>query len=734
VPPGDKLYTGAEVVITDSTGAKKIKAELTALLKPKPNKSLLGLRYRLWLFNIFDEPKKPQGLIYSFKHQWGEAPVLLSLVSTQLVQSNLSNYLFGQGWLRPQATAQVINQKNTASITYSINAGTRYRIHQVYFPSDSSALTASMAADTSATLLKKGNFFNLATISSETQRIDQALKEKGYYYFEPGQLLVKADSLHQGKTDLYITYKKAVNNYNFRQWYLGDVSVYSNYTLERDSAIRKQKARKYKDYWIIDKKEKYKPHMFDKTILMHKDSLYNKSLHSLTIERLMNLGTFRFVRMAFTPDTTGQKPVLNTRIYLTPATKQSLTFEIAGNTKSSNYVGSDVSLTYRNINVFKGAEILDLKATGDFDWQVGGNQVSPNSQTFRAHASLYIPKLIPPFRVKLKRTPFIPRTILTTGVEYLRRPELYILRSLKFEAGYAWKEGKLIEHNLKILNINSIATTSTSSLFDSLLQQDYQLRTSFESQLIIGSKYQFTLNNTYLTNKKFNIVFIGSLGVSGNLASLLTKADSDTVGAKKIFGKAISQFIRTEADFRTFWKITPKWLLANRILVGAAIGYGNSVTVPYSEQFFIGGASSIRAFRIRGLGPGSYHSNDPSYGANESGELKLELNADLRYDLSKYVKLAFFADAGNIWLRKDIAEKPGSGLNKGDLFKEMAVGAGTGIRLDASVLVIRFDFAIPLRKPWYPEGSRWVFNEINFADKQWRKENLILNIGIGYPF
>jgi outer membrane protein assembly factor BamA len=110
------------------------------------------------------------------------------------------------------------------------------------------------------------------------------------------------------------------------------------------------------------------------------------------------------------------------------------------------------------------------------------------------------------------------------------------------------------------------------------------------------------------------------------------------------------------------------------------------------------------------------------------------LNAEIRYEKFRYLKLAAFLDAGNIWFKKDAPGEPGSGLDRGDLFSEMAVGGGLGFRLDFSIMVLRFDWAIPFRKPWYPTGSRWVLNEISFGDKDWRKENLVLNIGIGYPF
>jgi len=287
---------------------------------------------------------------------------------------------------------------------------------------------------------------------------------------------------------------------------------------------------------------------------------------------------------------------------------------------------------------------------------------------------------------------------------------------------------------LRVININAINPSNITPKFDSILQQDVSLQAAFEKQLIIGTSYQYKFNNTYRTNRRLNFAFDGTASTSGNLAGLFINPDVDTIGSKKIFNTPISQFFRMQGDLRSYWRMNDKFTLVNRIVAGAAIPYGNSRAVPYSEQFFIGGSSSLRAFRTRTLGPGSYRTEKSSLEANESGELKLELNAEIRMSMSKLFKLAAFVDAGNIWLRNDVIDKPGSGLDKGDLFGEMAVGTGLGLRIDATVLVIRFDLAFPLRKPWYPEGNRWVLKEIDPWNGNWRKENLILNIGIGYPF
>jgi outer membrane protein insertion porin family len=154
--------------------------------------------------------------------------------------------------------------------------------------------------------------------------------------------------------------------------------------------------------------------------------------------------------------------------------------------------------------------------------------------------------------------------------------------------------------------------------------------------------------------------------------------------------------------------------------------------MPYVKQFFIGGSNSIRAFRARTLGPGSYYSEASQTYASEAGEIKAEVNTEIRTKLFSIVNGAAFIDAGNIWLRKENPQKPGSGL--AGFYKDFAVGTGVGLRFDASIIIVRFDLAFPLRKPWLPEEERWVIDQISFGNKEWRRDNLILNIAIGYPF
>jgi outer membrane protein assembly factor BamA len=115
--------------------------------------------------------------------------------------------------------------------------------------------------------------------------------------------------------------------------------------------------------------------------------------------------------------------------------------------------------------------------------------------------------------------------------------------------------------------------------------------------------------------------------------------------------------------------------------------------------------------------------------------VKLEMNTEYRFGIMRYLKGAFFVDAGNVWLIKANPENIGTPFMFSKFLDEVAVGTGMGLRVDVSFFILRFDLAMPLRKiPKAGDNFKWVTNEIDFGSSVWRRENLILNIAIGYPF
>jgi outer membrane protein assembly factor BamA len=731
LPKEQDLYKGAAI----SSGKVKIpgniRDELEGTLGPKSNSNIFGMYPKLAIYNSMDHTKEPKGFIGKMKKKYAEAPVLLSQVAIEDNKKRLANILFARGYLQPEVKHSVRTKDRKATITYELNPGQRYTIRNLFYPDDTTVISHMIRKDSINTKITRGRYFDFDMLKDERNRIDNHLKDSGFYFFIPEYLIYKADSLHQGTTDLYLSYVKEMPDNAKHQWLIKSVSIYGNYTLEKDSIIRKQEGKKTREFVVVDKQERYRDDLYKRTVLIREGQLYNKSLQNLTIERLMNLQNFRFVRSVYFPDTSGKKE-LASHIFLTPAKKRSMRFEISGESKSNNFLGTALSIKYKNLNLFRGAEILEATIGGGYDFQVGGKQQNASAYSVNGDVSLFVPKLLPVFTIKTRKNPVVPRTFFSLGAEYIRRPEQYTLRSLKFATGYYWKLGKSIEHNLRVLQINSISPSDITPYFDSILNQDPTLKASFEKQLVVGPRYQFIYNTTHRANRRFNYIADLQVGSSGNLLTRLLPADVDTPGAKQIGGVPVSQFLRGQADLRGYLHLSEKLTWVNRLIIGGVYSYGNSVIAPYNEQFAIGGSSSIRAFRLRTLGPGSYYSPEAVFQANEAGEFKLEMNSEWRYHVWKYLNLAVFADAGNIWYFKDAPGKPGSGIN--GVFSEMAMGGGIGVRLDFSIMALRFDLSFPLRKPWYPEGERWVLDEFNFGNKTWRNDNMILNIGIGYPF
>jgi outer membrane protein assembly factor BamA len=229
----------------------------------------------------------------------------------------------------------------------------------------------------------------------------------------------------------------------------------------------------------------------------------------------------------------------------------------------------------------------------------------------------------------------------------------------------------------------------------------------------------------------------GNIDLSGNVLGLVSGANISKGNPKTLFGIPYSQYIRTELEFRHYLRINKRNILASRILGGIGYAYGNSELLPFVKAFFAGGTNDIRAFRARSLGPGTFYAGNASTSTvalpDQPGDIKMEMNTELRTKLFSFLYGAFFVDAGNIWTMKADSSRPGSQFSS-NFIKEMAVGTGLGLRIDVSYFVVRFDFSIPIRKPFLPDGKRWVFHDIDFGSAEWRKQNLVFNLAIGYPF
>ncbi|WP_311195915.1 BamA/TamA family outer membrane protein [Antarcticibacterium sp. 1MA-6-2] len=285
------------------------------------------------------------------------------------------------------------------------------------------------------------------------------------------------------------------------------------------------------------------------------------------------------------------------------------------------------------------------------------------------------------------------------------------------------------------MDIQYVNPFNVSDLYREQIALNPNLERIIEEQLIFGPTYTFTFTNTMETAKKNTFYYQGHVDLAGNVTGLITGADVDAGKQKEVFGVPFSQYVKLENDFRHYLNLGRGLDLASRIIVGTGLPYGNSREMPFIKQFFVGGTNSVRAFRARSVGPGAYHEEVPpsSFLPDQSGDIKLELNTELRAHIYSVVEGAVFVDAGNVWLMNEDPNKPGAEFSK-DFLKELAVGTGVGLRFDFNFLILRTDLAFPIRLPYLPEGNRWVFDQVDFGNRDWRRENLVFNLAIGYPF
>jgi hypothetical protein len=389
-----------------------------------------------------------------------------------------------------------------------------------------------------------------------------------------------------------------------------------------------------------------------------------------------------------------------------------------------------VAVTWRNRNIFRGAELFTTSVYAGLEEQaVGGGQTIRTTRG-GVDLNLYIPRIVSPFHWSTS-SQFVPKTRINAGYEIFDRSGQYTLTSAKTSFGYVFKQSLPTEHQVTLININLVNPTNITPAYQAMLDTNITQRRAIERQFIIGSIYNFTYNSQARPNRKpNNFYFRGNVDLSGNLLGLFTGANIDHGKQREIFNTPFSQYARFELDFRHYLSFSKYSMLASRITGGLGIAYGNSSTLPFVKEFFAGGTNDIRAFRSRALGPGSYFPGVPTKNTfipDQPGDVKLEANLEYRTKLFSVVRWALFIDAGNIWTRQADTSRPGSQFSS-HFLNDVAVGIGTGLRFDISILILRVDVATPIRYPWLPNGQKWVFNKTTDIS------NMVLNLAIGYPF
>lgn len=749
IPEGERLYVEGDVQLQmDSNVNTERKAlfeeHLEELLMPKPNKKLFGVRWKLMFWNAAGGYDTTNSNFFKlFLRKRGEEPVLLSDVNREYNENLLRNRMENLGFFNAEVNSDTTYNGKFGKIIYTGIPGKIYRIDTVIYEIDpNSNLGRDILKDKDKSLLKKGSNYNLDVILNERDRIDNELKNKGYYFFNPDNILVEVDStIGNHKVNMYITIKPETTPEAKEPQKIGNIYIYPNYTLTSQGYNRRPNTDMLDlfddNYYFIDRQNTFRKKVIANHIFFKRGQLYNRGDHNRTINHLVNLNAFKFVKNSFEPSP-DEPNTLDVYYHLTPLPKKSLRLELLAKT-ASVYNGSEANVTWSLRNAFRGAETVTLNVFGGYETQTGGN-INLNSSYYRYGAELGItwPRLLSPYNWAPTRR-FIPKTYLKFGYEFLNRRSAYVLNSSSLKYGYVWKENDQKQHDLTLAEIIYVQPRNISEAYKAQMDTVPTLKRIVDPQFSFGPNYTFTFTNTMDESLKHTFYFKGGTNLSGNVLGLLQGANYDD-NQKKLFGTVYSQFVKIEADGRHYMKLGRYSQLASRIMLGMSYSYGNSRSLPYLKQFYSGGPNGLRAFRARAVGPGSAlpeNLGKDNFFADQTGDYKLELNTEYRARLVDMgfgvLNWAAFIDAGNIWLQNTEEDKAGGKLSK-DFLTELAVGAGAGLRFDLTFLILRTDFAIPLRLPYYPKGERWVIKNIDFGSSSWRRDNLIFNLAIGYPF
>jgi outer membrane protein assembly factor BamA len=711
------LYTGSKVIVTGDELGKEERKVLTVfseeLIRPRPNTSVLGVPYKLIVHEALgrSEVSGSEGWFAKLKSRirtrYGEAPVLYSRVDPSFTSRLIQNELDNKGYFRAHVAYDTLQYGKKVKVVYKVLPGKVYRIGHVEFPDGDNIMEQTIKDLQPASLLKSEMPYSLDLVKAERLRIDGLLKEQGFFYFSPDHLLVQADSTAgDSRVNLKLVVKPETPALAYEKYYIRNI--------------------------LIDPPQDFRKGVLENMLQFQRNSLYNRTNHNLALHRLVSMGNFQFVRNRFVKaDTTAN--YLDAIYMLTPLRSKSLQAEVSARTNSAGFSGSALSVNRSHRNTFRGGELFNVSMAGSMDFQFGEG-TDYNLYRSGAEVSLVWPRLVAPFRAAPSGR-YIPKTRAALGYEWQHRSQLYTKHQFSASFGYQWKTNPRTEHRLMLTDVVYANPAYVSDRYKVLMQADPGLIKSVERELMLGPSYTFEYTNTMEQQRASRFYVKSSVQTSAVLTGLITGVSSKQSVPRTVLGVPFSQFVRLEQEYRHYFRLNQSLELAGRALAGAGFAYGNSVSLPYARQFFTGGSGSLRAFAARSVGPGTFRSPVAGSGflPDESGDLKLELNAELRAKLVGFLHGALFVDAGNVWLLNESSLKPGGAISA-TFLNELAIGTGAGLRLDFSMLVLRFDLAIPVHKPWLPAGNRWVGSEADFATSTWWKNNRMWNIAIGYPF
>ena len=737
------LYTGVKKIrIEPDSGVVLSAAAESAVKEPlsvAPNNPLYSPYLRtplpigLWAWNYFYTPKE-KGFKYWFYKRLAKQPVLISKVQPELRTRVAEQVLENYGYFGSRASDSLLYRKHgrKAKVNYTLRIAPPFRYAEISYPAVEGGLKPLVDSMHATSLLRTGAQYNLDTLTLERQRIARLLRNRGYYYFRPEYLEYLADTtISPQRVAVRLNLKPNIPAVALKPYRVGDITVrLTNIRPGPTDTLRLRNATV-----IAQQPMKIRPKILARALALEPGQLFTVDAQSRTQTSLNKLGIFRSVNLSVTPlDSLRGADTLDVTLEAQFDYPLEAALETDVTTKSNSFIGPGITFKLSNNNLFRGGEVLALKLNGSYEWQTGnrnsgGRSSRLNSYELGLNANLNIPRLLLPESMT-RRLRYPGSTSFQLGVDLMNRPSFFRLIAFSGSAGYNFQTSPYSRHGLTVFKLTYNKLLHTTESFDRTMDENPAIAMSFRNQFVPSIGYTYTFDKTYGATGNRRLYWQNSVTSAGNLLSGILRAFGERQ-PQNLFGNRFSQFAKEVSELKFYHRLGRRnnWL-ATRLLVGVGYAYGNSEVMPYSEQFYIGGANSIRAFTVRSLGPGSYRPprDDRNGYLDQTGDFKLEANVEYRFGLLGKLGGAVFLDAGNIWLLKNDPKRPGAELKWKGFLNEIALGTGFGLRYDISVLVIRADLGIGLHTPYPNPDKKGYYNISSF------KDGLGFHLAIGYPF
>lgn len=741
LPEDELLYRGIkkiDVLSQDESGnGEQALEEITAAVTQTTKYGFI-LPYRLWAYNSFEKYEKGVGK-WIFKKIAAD-PVYLSTVNPGTRTKVASNLLHDYGYFDGKVTYQVDTLKNPKEIklSYQIDMGKPYYIDTLTYEKFSPFADSLIRRSDSQRLIHSGDHFNVLRLNEERQRIIDLLRDNGYYYARTDFLTILADTIMRpGYVSLKIVPKSNIPQEALRTYRLGHTSVYlTGYNGERPTD-----SLKLRDFTIYyaGKKPGIKYGVLRKRFIYRSGEKYSQLRQNYTQEALARLGVFKFSEFQYTPRSNGGD-TLDIRVNAMFDLPYNSELELNVKTKSTKQTGPGAFFSLSRRNFRRMGASLNLELRGSYEWQtsstVDGESSVMNSYELGTSLSLEFPRLVLPWiRDRIDPFRFPSQTNFKIYAEQVNRARYFKMLSFGGTVSYSFQPSRSMKHTVTPLHLAFNHLQRRTAAFDSIAEANPMLFHSLSDQFIPSVTYTFTYDNSWM-KKRIRTWWENSITSAGNVTSLIYMACGKGFNTrdKEFLGTPFAQFLKFTSEIRPLYQISEKQQLAGRFMAGVVWAYGNKTIAPYNEQFYVGGANSIRAFTIRSIGPGRFHpSENSSYSyVDETGDIKLEANLEYRFRMMSNLfggnlNGAVFLDAGNVWLMRKDEARPGAEFIFSKFFDNWAVGTGIGIRYDLSFLILRLDWGIALHVP-YETGKRGYYNIPNF------KDGMGIHFAIGYPF